>query len=47
MDGHKPIQYPIAVVAGSEKKELAGRFIDFTLSPEGQQILAKYGFGKP
>jgi molybdate transport system substrate-binding protein len=43
---HKPIRYPVAIVAGTQKKELAQRFIDYLLSPEGQQILAKYGFGK-
>jgi molybdate transport system substrate-binding protein len=43
---HKPIRYPIAIVAGAQKKGLAQRFIDYTLSPEGQQILTKYGFGK-
>jgi molybdate transport system substrate-binding protein len=47
LDKHKPIRYPIAVVAGTQKKEPAQRFIAYVLSPEGQQILAKYGFGKP
>ncbi|MCE5333977.1 MAG: molybdate ABC transporter substrate-binding protein [Desulfobacteraceae bacterium] len=42
-----PIVYPIGVVAATQKKELAGRFIQFALSAEGQEALAKFGFGKP
>jgi molybdate transport system substrate-binding protein len=45
--GHQPIRYPVAVVAGTGKKELSQRFIDFLLRSEGQGILARYGFGKP
>ncbi len=44
---HKPILYPVAVVAGTPKKDLAQRFLTIVLSEEGQKILAKYGFGKP
>ncbi len=44
---HKPILYPTAVVAGSEKKDAARRFVEFTRSDEGRQILNRYGFGKP
>jgi molybdate transport system substrate-binding protein len=44
---HKPILYPVAVVAATQKKDLAQRFIAFVLSKEGQEILSKYGFGKP
>ncbi|NLI34119.1 MAG: molybdate ABC transporter substrate-binding protein [Deltaproteobacteria bacterium] len=47
LEKHKPIRYPIAVVVGTQKKEPAQRFIDYVLSPEGQQILAKHGFEKP
>lgn len=47
MEKHKPIVYPVAVVAATQKKELSQRFIDFVLSEEGQEILSKYGFGKP
>jgi molybdate transport system substrate-binding protein len=35
--------YPIAALKG-EQKDLADTFIDFVLSPEGQDILAKFGF---
>jgi molybdate transport system substrate-binding protein len=44
---HKPISYPIAVVAASRKGELSQKFIDFVRSQEGQEILSRYGFGKP
>jgi len=44
---HRPIVYPIAVVAASGQKELAQRFQDYVLSPQGQEILGKYGFGPP
>jgi molybdate transport system substrate-binding protein len=44
---HKPILYPIAVIEASKKRELAQRFVGFVMSQEGQQILFRYGFGKP
>ena len=47
LEKHQPILYPVAVVAATQKKDLAQRFIDFVLSKEGQEILSKYGFGKP
>ncbi len=43
----KPIKYPIARVATSKNAQLADDFISYVLLPAGQQILAKYGFGKP
>ena len=36
--------YPIAALAESQHAELAQAFVDAVLSPEGQTILAKYGF---
>ncbi|HEU4323177.1 MAG TPA: molybdate ABC transporter substrate-binding protein [Roseiflexaceae bacterium] len=36
--------YPIAPLAGSANAALAQRFIEYVLSPEGQQTLARYGF---
>lgn len=44
---HKPITYPISVVGSTKNKDLAKRFVDFVLSGEGQEVLARYGFGKP
>ena len=45
--GHTPVRYPVAVVADSRQKALAKDFIAFLTSDAGQQILARYGFGKP
>ena len=39
--------YPIAVVKDAKNPEVAGRFIDYLVSPEGQRILADFGFSKP
>jgi molybdate transport system substrate-binding protein len=41
---HDPILYPIAIVRETSKRSSAQRFIDLTLSREGQAILGKYGF---
>lgn len=37
--------YVIAPVAGSSNPGLAGEFVSYTLSPEAQPVLAKWGFG--
>lgn len=47
MTGHKPVSYPIAVGTAARDAETAKRFVAFVLSPEGQAVLARYGFGKP
>lgn len=36
--------YPIGTVKDSANPELARAFMDYILSPEGQQVLAAYGF---
>ncbi|MGC3984965.1 MAG: molybdate ABC transporter substrate-binding protein [Pseudorhodoferax sp.] len=45
--GATPVSYPIAVVADSKNKAAAADFIAFVNSDAGQQVLARYGFGKP
>lgn len=45
--GHKPITYPIALLAASKEKALGQAFLDFVQGEEGQAILRKYGFKKP
>jgi molybdate transport system substrate-binding protein len=45
--GHQPIVYPVAIVSASPKKELAQEFLNFLFTPEGMEILKKYGFGQP
>jgi molybdate transport system substrate-binding protein len=38
------ISYPFAVIAGSERKQAARRFLDFLTSPPSLAIFRKYGF---
>ncbi|MFN0093653.1 MAG: molybdate ABC transporter substrate-binding protein [Dehalococcoidia bacterium] len=40
-------QYPVAVVKDAEHVAVAKAWVAFLLSPEGQAVLAKYGFGAP
>jgi molybdate transport system substrate-binding protein len=37
--------YPIGTIKASTQAELAQAFVDYVLSPDGQAILAKWGFG--
>jgi molybdate transport system substrate-binding protein len=39
--------YPIAAINIAKNAELAQKFVDYVLGPEGQQVLAKYGFISP
>jgi molybdate transport system substrate-binding protein len=39
--------YPIAVLNGSGRPELARKFVDLVTGEEGQQILSQAGFAKP
>ncbi len=39
--------YPIAPLVDAPHPELAQRFVEFVLSPEGQEILSRWGFGSP
>lgn len=45
--GHKPVLYPVAVALTGKNPEMGRAFLDFVLSPEGQAVLAAYGFSKP
>lgn len=45
--GHKPVLYPVAVALTGKNPAMGRAFLDFVLSPQGQAILAKYGFSKP
>jgi len=42
-----PVLYPIAPVAASTHAAMAQKFVAYVVSPAGQLVLAKYGFGKP
>lgn len=43
----KPVSYPLAVLSNAANKKDAEAFIKFVTGPQGQEILAKYGFKKP
>jgi molybdate transport system substrate-binding protein len=45
--GSRPVTYPIAVVAESKQKALAGDFLAFLATDGAQEVLTRYGFGKP
>lgn len=47
VEGHDPVSYPIAVSITGNNAKAGQEFLDFVLSPEGQAVLAKYGFSKP
>jgi len=40
----QPVSYPIAVLEHGRDKAAARRFVDLVLSPEGQAVLARFGF---
>jgi len=40
-------RYPVAVVKDSKNAQLAHRFIEYLVSPAGQNVLAEFGFSKP
>lgn len=46
-DGHDPVSYPIAVAVTGASPAAGQEFLNFVLSPEGQAVLAKYGFSRP
>ncbi|HEY0296852.1 MAG TPA: molybdate ABC transporter substrate-binding protein [Bordetella sp.] len=43
----QPVSYPVAVLADSKHKALAGKFVDFLATPAARAVLDRYGFGKP
>ena len=47
VEGHDPVSYRIAVVNTGKDAKMGQEFINFVISPEGQAVLAKYGFSKP
>jgi molybdate transport system substrate-binding protein len=44
---HQPIDQAIAVVQASSKQDAARKFVEFVLSAEGRELLARYGYEKP
>lgn len=47
LEASKPVTYPIALALTGDNPQAGQEFINFVLSPEGQAVLAKYGFAKP
>jgi molybdate transport system substrate-binding protein len=46
-DDNVTATYPIAALTDAGNAEVARAFVDFVLSPDGQEILASYGFDAP
>lgn len=44
-ESHHPVLYPIAVLRDSRPTKPARAFVDFVVSPEGQEVLRRAGFG--
>jgi ABC-type molybdate transport system substrate-binding protein len=44
---HAPLRQAAGVVTGSGRPEFAQVFLDLVLSPEGQEIMARFGFEPP
>jgi molybdate transport system substrate-binding protein len=44
---HKPINQALAVIKGTKNEKSAREFATFVNGPQGQAILAKYGFERP
>jgi len=42
-----PINYPVAVIKDSARAAEARRFVAFVVSPQGQAIVRRHGFGAP
>lgn len=45
--GHKPVLYPVAVATTGKNAAQGKAFVDFLLSTEGEEVLARYGFARP
>ena len=46
-EGHKPVLYPVAVATTGKNAAQGKAFVDFLLSPEAGEVLARYGFSRP
>ena len=44
---HEPVRQAGGVVASSKRAQVAGAFLEFLVSAEGQSILKKFGFARP
>ena len=46
-DGHAPVRYPAAVVGESRQKAVAKDFVAYLSTRPAQDVLARFGFGRP
>jgi molybdate transport system substrate-binding protein len=46
-DAQAKVEYPIAVVKGTDDEEAARAFVDLVLGPKGREALGQAGFGLP
>ena len=46
-EGHKPVLYPVAVATTGKNAAQGKAFVDFLLSSEAGEVLARYGFSRP
>lgn len=42
-----PVSYPIAAIAAGPQPAAGRKFVDYVLTPAGQAILVRHGFGRP
>ena len=45
--GHAPVSYPVAVIAESRQKALAGDFAAWLAGDEAQAVFRRFSFGRP
>lgn len=46
-DAHPPLEQGAVILKKSSRQDEAKRFLDFLRSPQGQAIMARYGFSRP
>jgi molybdate transport system substrate-binding protein len=46
-DQNVPAAYPIASLSNAPNSQAAGAFVEFVLSPDGQNTLSSHGFNTP
>jgi len=47
VEAGKPVRYPVAVLRHAPQPALAASFVEFLVAPQGQGILARFGFAPP
>lgn len=47
LESPTPVLYPVALVQRDGRNPQAADFLEYIVSPQGQEVLAKYGFARP